>query len=380
MALNELEQIKNTIDSSRQILITFAKDCSIDAIASALALYLALKKMNKLVDIVCADFTLPKNLKFLPATDQIQSRLANLQKLVINVEIGQDKMESFSYNIKDNQLKIYLTAKAGAIAPDDISTEEPTYKYDLIITLDTPDLEGLGSIFEKSPEFFYNTNIINIDHRPDNEQYGQINLIDFNAVATAEVLFNLLQQLNNQLLDDQIATCLLTGLITKTKSFQTPSVTPKTLDIAGQLMILDADRQTIIKSLYRSRSLATLNLWGRVLTRLRQEQNQKLVWSVVTERDFLDSSAQEADLDDVIDELIAFIPDVEVAILIYDYNKEIKVLVRTLKKYNALYLTKDFSATGSKNNAAFILPEQSLAEAEKIVSEKIKEKMQQNVI
>ena len=64
MALTEIEQTREVIKKSNHILITFPKNFSIDAVASSLALYLILKKQNKLVDIVCSDFSFPKNLNF----------------------------------------------------------------------------------------------------------------------------------------------------------------------------------------------------------------------------------------------------------------------------------------------------------------------------
>jgi phosphoesterase RecJ-like protein len=377
MALDETQQIREVIRKSHHILITFKKDYSIDAIASALALYLILKKQDKLVDIICSDFELPKNLKFLPQAKKISPEISNLQKFVISVDTSEDKIDEFSYNLESDQLKIYITPKAGSFTKDNLNAQSSDYKYDLIITLDSPDLDSLGKLYQNFTEFFYNTTIINIDHQPENEHFGQINLTNMNAVATAEILFNLIKELNKNLLDKEIATCLLTGLISKTRSFKTPNVTPKTLEIASQLLSAEADRETIIKSLYRSRDLSTLNLWGRVLARLKSEKSNKLVWSLLTEHDFVEAGADQKDLADVIDELISFVPGVEIVILIYQLSGKNCVLVRTLKNQNALYLTSSFNSQGSKNLAEFCLTEKTLMEAEKEVIKKIKQRLGQ---
>ena len=377
MALTETQQIRETIRKSQHILITFKKDFSVDAVGSALALYLILKKNKKLVDIACDGFVVPKNLKFLPQSEVIQPQIANLQKFIINVNLGADKIDTFSYNVEADQLKIYLTPKAGTFAAEDINTENSAYKYDLIFTLDTPDLESLGGLYQKFTEFFYNTTIINLDHQSDNEHYGQINLTDFNAVATSEILFKLIKELNHNLLDQAVATCLLAGLITKTKSFKTNNVTPATLDSASQLIQLGADREAIIKSLYRSRSLATLNLWGRVLARLHNGPDHRLVWSILSENDFVEARAEVQDLPDVVEELIAFIPDVEVVVLLYHYQEKIQVLVQTLKNHNALYLAQEFKPLGSKHSATFSLTDTTLADAEKQVIDSLQARLGQ---
>ncbi|MDP2766655.1 MAG: hypothetical protein Q8O41_04270, partial [Candidatus Methanoperedens sp.] len=61
---------------------------------------------------------------------------------------------------------------------DDISSRSSGFKYDLIIALDTADLESLGQIYDNDTEFFYKTPIINIDHHSENEEFGQINFIE----------------------------------------------------------------------------------------------------------------------------------------------------------------------------------------------------------
>ncbi len=379
MALTEVQQIQEIIKKSNHILITFPKEFSIDAVASALALYLFLRKKNKLVDIISSGFELPKNLKFMPKSNLIKPKISSLQKFIISLDINSDKIDEFSYNLEEDKLKIYIVPKSGSLEKKDIVAENSSYKYDLIFSVDTPDLNSLGQNFENFPEFFYNTTIINIDHKAENEHFGQINLININSVATTEILFRLINTIDKDLIDKNIATCLLTGLISKTKSFKTPNVTPVTLEIASQLMALEADREIIIKNLYRSRTLSTLNLWGRVLARLKSEGGNKLVWSILTENDFIEAQSNQKDLDDIIEELISFVPGVEIVVLIYQLNGQICVLVNTLKNHNAMYLTSTFNPVGSKNMAEFCLTEKNLLEAEKEVIGKIKERLTKQV-
>lgn len=375
MALTEIQQITETIKKSNHILITFKKDFSIDAAASALALYLFLKKQNKLVDVACSDFVLPKNLQFLSGSKKINSNLTNLQKFIIDIDIDKSKIEEFSYNIEGDRLKIYITPKNGSLSNEDLKASASEYKYDLIITIDSPDLASLEKIYQNSTEFFYNTTIINIDHSAENEHYGQINLTNMNAVATAEILYQLMSEVDKTLIDADIATSLLTGMVSKTKSFKTANVTPKTLEIAGDLINFGAQKEAVIKSLYRSRSLATLNLWGRVLARLKSDPEKNFVWSLITENDFIQAGAEKNDLSDVIEELISFIPSVEVVILIYQVGSINHVIINTLKNHNALYLAGGFNPTGSKHFAEFNLSGQSIQEAEIKVIGKIKERI-----
>lgn len=373
MALNINQQIEKIIDQAHHILIVFRKDYTADSVASAQALYLLLKKMNKMIDVVCEDFSPAKNLNFLPTLDKVRKNLSNLQKFIISLDISKNPLDEFSYNLEKDKLNIYITPKEGIFNKDDISTSTTDYKYDLIFVLDSPDLESLGKIYDNHTDFFYNTTIINIDHNPQNEHFGQINLTKLNATSVAEILFELFNSFEKKLVDSEIATCLLTGIIAKTRSFKTPNVTPKTLNISSELMALEADREKIVKNLYRTRTITTLKLWGRVLARLRSDSEIKLAWSLLNSHDFIEAGAGEEDLPEVIDELISTMPGIEIVTLIYQMEAEkICCLVQTLKDTNALYLTKQFNPWGSKNQARFCLEKMTLPEAEKEIIETIK--------
>ncbi len=375
MALKENEQIISAIENSRHVLITFKKDYSADALSSALGLSLFLEKEGKLVDIACDDFKASANFDFLGNIGKVLDKINHLQKFVISLDTSVNKIEEFSYNYEGEHLKIYITPKNGAFSREDVSTSQTDYRYDLIITLDTPDLDSLGKIYQSSTDFFFNTTIINIDNNPENEHYGQINLINLNATASAEIVYDLLKNWKPDLIDSKIATAFLAGLIAKTKSFKTPNVTPKTLEIAGELLAAEADRDLIVKKLYRSRSLSTLNLWGRALARLKSHDNNRLIWSLITDNDFIESQSNPGELPEVIEELISFIPGVEAVVLFYQQGQNVCVIIKTLKNHNALYLVGNFEAKGNTNTAEFCLENKNLVDAEKEVVENIKEKL-----
>ena len=165
-------------------------------------------------------------------------------------------------------------------------------------------------------DFFYHTPIINIDHNPANDYFGQINLVDITATSISEIIFELIKEMGGEILNEQIATNLLAGIISKTKSFRTTSVTPKSLAIASHLVASGARREEIIKNLFQTKNIATLKLWGRVLARLKEGESHRLVWSLVSRHDFGSSGAGEEDLIGVIDELIINTPLAEIVALL----------------------------------------------------------------
>jgi len=377
MSLTPVQQIFEAIKKSNHILITFRKNPNGDSIASALALALLLKKMNKPTDIISDGFTLPKNLDFLPEAKKIIPALTNLKKIIISLDLKENKINDFSYDVKEDKLNIFITPENSLFDQKKINITNSDFRYDLIFTVDTYDLESLGKIYDQNAEFFLHMPIINLDHSADNEHFGQINLVDITATSTAEIIFNLIESLDAKLMDEDIATCLLTGMITKTKSFKTNQVTPKSLGIASQLISLGAKRETIIQNLYRTRSLATLKIWGKVLARMKNDSGKKLVWSLLEKRDFDEVGLTPDSLPDVIDELIANAPEAEIIILFYETApNQIGCLIHTAKNHDALAIVKPFGPDGTRNLARFKIEGKSLLEAQNEVIAKVKERLE----
>ena len=376
--LTEEQQIFEQIKKAKNILITFSAEWTGDAISSALALNSFLKKLDKKVDIV-ANHTHKNDLfDFLDGFKNIRSNFTNLKNFIISLDTSSTKIEKIKYNTEDNKINFIITPKDGNFSQEDISSSLSKFKYDLIITLDTPDIESIGKIHEDDTDFFYKVPIINIDNHAENEEYGQINLVDLTAVSTSEILFSLISKYSRDSIDENIATALLTGIISKTKSFKTQNVTPDSLSIVAQLISMGADKELIINTLYRSRSLGVLKLWGRVLARLKNNHGGKLVWSVLSHADFHKTETEEKDLSEVVDELIVSIPEARIIVLIYETKvkekSETNAIIYSIKGVNALQVGKGLNPDGTKNLAKLSISK-PITEAEEHIIEKVKENL-----
>lgn len=374
MSLSDSEQIINFIQKSKRPLITFRQDFTIDGLASALALKDILHKLGKdKVDIVCWNFQVPKKLQFLPTVTSIKKELETNNQFIISLDTTKTKVDSISYNVKNDKLNFLINPKEGAFTKTDISTNNGGFKNDLIFILNTPDIESLGHLYEDNAEFFYGTPIINIDHKADNEHFGQINLVDTTATSASEIIGKFFYDHDQSLITENVATCLLTGMIAKTKSWQTPNTTPQALTLASNLVTVGARREDIMNNLYRSRSLQTLRLWGRVLARLKYEPNYKLVWSSLPREDFDKTKTSEEELTGVIDELISNAPEAKIIVLLYqDEQNKICALINTSKQLNAKMLVQNFQPEGSQSLAKIYLEEKDLKKAEEKILGEIK--------
>ena len=138
--LTQEQQIFEQINKAKSILITFNKTWNGDAVASALAVYLILKKMDKKVEIAAEKFDQGKLYSFLPSYEKINHKLDNLRKFIISLDITNAKVKQIKYKVEESTLNFIISPKEGFFAHDDISSKTSGFKYDLVITLDTPDL------------------------------------------------------------------------------------------------------------------------------------------------------------------------------------------------------------------------------------------------
>lgn len=378
LMLSQEQQIFEQINKANHILITFRKNWTGDSVSSALALKLFLLKLGKDAEIAAEKFSQGDLFKFLPSYSEIHDRINNLRKFIISLDLGHAKVDQIKYKLEDDKLNFIVSPKEGFFTHDDISSYSGDFKYDLIIVLDTPDLDSLGTVYEQDPEFFYKVPVINIDHHASNEGFGQIKCIELTAIATSEILFNLFMEKHKDVLDEDISTCLLCGIISETRSFKTQNISPQALSISSQLITMGARREEIVSTLYRSRSINVLRLWGRILARLNSAVNGALVWSVLTKSDFEKTQTKEKDLGDVIDELIINIPQAKIIVLIYESEdgteSQSHALIYSVKNINTLDLSKIWTGIGSRNCSKIKLSK-NLSEAEKEIIDYIKEEL-----
>src|SRR3989338_5922073 len=366
MALTQQQQFLEAIKRSTSPLLCIPKAGGIDSYATALGLASVLQKLQKSPEIIAVDGPAPKQLHFLKNYENIKQTLHQIRNLLIEVDIQKTAIGSVSQQEKDGKCIISIVPEQGYWKEQDIHISHSAYRYDLLICIGANDLESYAQFYKEHPEFFYHTPIINIDHSPANEHYGQINLVDLNASACGEICYHVLCAIEPSFIDAEVATAFLTGMIAKTKSFKTANVNPQTLQTASQLIHKGADRERIIEQLYRTRSVSTLRLWGRALARLKHDPQKQLVWTLLSQQDFLHAGAEEQDLPDVIDELIVTSPDAHLILVLYeDRERNICAILKTQPPFDAMELAYPFRPSGTREEARMCFLNKTLMQAEK---------------
>lgn len=152
---------------------------------------------------------------------------------------------------------------------------------DLFVCFDAGSLDRLGSLIDA---FEGAARTIVIDHHASNTRFGDVNLVDPAAPASAVLCRELLRRLGLPL-DQQIATALYTALVTDTGRFQYQSTTPATHLLAAELLAAGVNQYEVAKTVFESNDIGYLRLLADALRRIQQVPVASLVWTFVTQAD-----------------------------------------------------------------------------------------------
>lgn len=279
------QQIFSQLKRAGKILVILPENLNVDSVASGAAMKLFLTKLQKDV-VLFSSGRLPEVLKFLPGTQNIQQELLAQTSLVVTLNTAEKKLEELSYQSEGDKVHIYLRSKSKEFTPQDITFAQEKFPVDLIIVLGAKSLENLGTLYEKAVDVFSQTPKINIDNKSGNDFFGSINLVDITATSVSEILSGLFQKYEQQLVDEDIATCLLAGIIEKTGSFQHIRTTPSTFIKASELIAIGGRQQEVIKHIFKTKSMSLLKLWGRALARIKLQERAGVIYSILNFGDF----------------------------------------------------------------------------------------------
>jgi phosphoesterase RecJ-like protein len=321
-----------------------------------LALKALLTKLGKQVDIA-GDMAKQSDLfNFLPGFASLQAGLAPAGEFVISLDLTKTKTKDLKYRLNTDKLEIVVTPEHGSFSLADLTGRASGFPYDAVIMINCAELAEAGAIFQNWSELFYQTPLINIDTQSANENYGQINLTDAQVTSGAEIVWQLFKA-ETALIDADIATLLLAGIISATNNFTVSRLSPQTLATASELLKLGARREAIIDRLYRQKSLGVLKLWGAGLAGLTLNANQKIAWTVFDYATIKEAKIKRHDLISLIQDLIANLSSVEVAVFFIDKGGETTALIYSLSHQDASALSAPWSGIGDKKLAQMSINE-----------------------
>ncbi|MEN1759402.1 bifunctional oligoribonuclease/PAP phosphatase NrnA [Anoxynatronum sibiricum] len=205
--------------------------------------------------------------------------------------------------------------------------------------------------------------IINVDHHISNTIFAHINAVDVESSSTSELVASLSNEMGWELSED-VATCLLTGIVMDTGHYLYENTTDKTHEIAAHLLRVGADQDLIRYNLYQNRPVQNVRLMVHLIDHMELLSNGRAVILSVHDEDMQQFDVAYEDLD----EMIAYARDiagVELAVIFKELSKtETKVSFRSKCWFDVNELASQLGGGGHQRAAGAVI-ENSLQEAKK---------------
>lgn len=251
-----------------------------DTLGAGLALGLALKSLGKHVWYF-QEGEVPRNLQFLPEANLVTNKLP--------ADLPKDAMFVFG--------DMSTTARAGETLPK----------------------------LERA-------NILDIDHHLGNERFGAFNYVIEDECSTGTCVLRLLKELGAKI-TPEIATCLLTTIMTDTGGFIHSNTTAEVLRTSAWLVDLGADKEKITEQVFTSKRFAAQKLLGAVLIGATLDDAGRYCWAVIDQKLIDELGADYEDTEDIVNQLLA-VEGVEVAALFKDFEGAVRVSLRSSGRVN----------------------------------------------
>ena len=251
MDLTPKQQTSEAIRQADTILILTGQHPSVDQVTAVIALAAILRKFGKTTTAMITDNP-PASVQVLDVAN-VERNLGGSRDFVLKLDVSKVGVDKVRSEIENSKLNIYLTPTKGSFAPSDVTFGygESNILYDLAIVLGVPTRARIDRAYEQNSVSFESIPLVNLDFHRSNENYGAVNLIEPNASSLCEMLVALSESLQSGIIDADIATALLMGIVSSTDRFTAAHTSPKSLTVAAQMMAAGARQQVVVKALFR---------------------------------------------------------------------------------------------------------------------------------
>jgi phosphoesterase RecJ-like protein len=232
------QKIEKIISDNKKFLIITHDYPDGDSLGSQVALYQILSGLKKNVTSLCS-CELPYQYSFLPDLDKIKTSMEEI----------------------------------------DLSAREH-----ICFCLDCADETRMNIDFKKLKNNV--KSIINIDHHKNNSNFGDLNLVEGDSSATAEIIYKIVEKYYKKYINHKMALGIYVGILTDTGKFQYSNTSPVVHKIVSELLKFDISPSRIHKYIYENEPLARFKLIQLVLDRIKYIDSSGLIYSYVLENDF----------------------------------------------------------------------------------------------
>jgi hypothetical protein len=239
------QQLVEKIKASNNVLVAVSRNPSVDQLAALLGLSLLLNKQGKHCAAVFSG-TIPSTLEFLKPEDTFEKNTDSLRDFIIALD--KSKADKLRYKVEDNVVRIFITPYKTSISQEDLEFSQGDFNVDLVVGLGVHEQADLDQAIITHGRILHDATVASITIN-DGGELGSINWHDPSASSLSELVTDLSQSLGDNMLDQQIATALLTGIVSETNRFSNDKTSSRTMSSSAILMAAGANQQLVATKL-----------------------------------------------------------------------------------------------------------------------------------
>ncbi len=225
-------------------------------------------------------------------------------------------------------------------------------KSELVFLLDFNALHRVGDDMKNTLEKYENDFAL-IDHHQQPDDFAYM-YSDTGMSSTCQMVYNFIEMDGGlDEIDENIATCLYTGIMTDTGSFRFRSTTSKTHQIIADLIDKGAKNDKIHSNIYDSNSYSRLLLLGQALTNLEILPEFKTAFITLSQEEKDKFNYEKGDTEGVVNYALSLKGIVFAAIFIEDKEQGIvKISFRSKGSFSVNKFARNHFNGGGHDNAS----------------------------
>ncbi len=252
--LGHFEQTVQRLRDTSNILVTVSSSPTLDQLSACLGLTIALNKAGKHATAVFSG-KVPSALEFLKPEKTLETNTNSLRDFIISLDKA--KADKLRYKVEDDVVKIFITPYKTSISDKDLEFGQGDFNIETVVAIGVHDKAHLDTAITSHGRILHDATVIGIGLQQKTE-FASIDWSEPRASSLSEMVTDIVLEVKKDLLDGQISTALLTGIVVQTDRFRNEKVSPHTMSIAGLLMSAGASTQLVASKLEESSKKAEI--------------------------------------------------------------------------------------------------------------------------
>lgn len=249
------KQIIDKIKDSNNVLVALNNSPTVDELSAALGITLAINKIDKHATAVFSG-DIPAAIEFLEPEKTFENTVLSLQDFIIALD--KEKADHLRYKVDGDMVKIFITPYRTTIDERDLEFSQGDYNVDFVLAIGVQSTDNLDKALESHGQILEDATVASISLNEDSA-LGTINWNDKNASSYCEIATSLVKDMRSdkEVLDEQISTALLTGIVAATDRFSNAKTSSRVMITAADLMSAGANQQLIAVQLEQAQEISS---------------------------------------------------------------------------------------------------------------------------